>query len=151
MCTSCINVRSALGTALFAILGSQDERRAKGAGLEPARHKPVAPGHSAPRSSPGSDKAAPSQAAAARMSAAGPRCREAASQPELTPHFFAKGNKTSRATGAQSTRSSPSSHTTVERHQHHFLSLGSRKGIKSSSRRPQFRSELNISCYQIFS
>lgn len=35
VCTSCINVRSALGTALSVALRSQDERGAPGAGWEP--------------------------------------------------------------------------------------------------------------------
>lgn len=47
-CTSCINVRSALGTAPFVILWSQDERRAPGAGSRPAPRQPGAAGLSAP-------------------------------------------------------------------------------------------------------
>jgi len=77
---------------------------------------------------------------------------QAAPRPELTSRFLAKEAKppelqVHKAPGPLP----PSLYTAVGRRQQHLLSLGSREGIKSSAERPRFHSELNISCYQIFS
>lgn len=102
------------------------------AGNQSVPHKPVPLG--SPHPSPGSDRAVVSQAEAARA--------VALSVGETNP----PEPQVPRAPGL----SPPSLHTAGERLQQQFLSPGSRKGIKSSTPRPQFHLELNISCHHYF-
>lgn len=102
------------------------------AGNQSVYHKPVALG--SPHSSPGSDRAVVSQAETARAVALNVR--------ETNP----PEPQVPRAPGL----SPPSLHTAGKRLQQQLLSPGSRKGIKSSTSRPWFCLELNISCYHFF-